>query len=337
MKAGDVGARYRIPDSRDHKFTRGTVMLSVGSEDYPGAAVLATAGAVGVGAGMVRLASTPAVASLVLQRFPTVVVERGDEVAPAKNSDAVVVGCGMSERRGREHALRWIKFEQSQPRAVPVVIDAGALAVVPELIAQRTAEQPVNTETLVVTPHHGEAARLISSLAPIAGAPLTVDAGHVSQSPELWARWIVEVTGMIVVLKGSPTIIGAPSGDGGAVVTRAIANAPGWTATAGTGDVLAGMIAARLAQVCADWHRRHTDNTVSIECQIVDAVADAVWLHGAAARCAAGLDTLASEDLLTRGMTGGIGHPITALDLARAIPETIGTVLAARESATMRT
>ncbi|WP_329608148.1 ADP-dependent NAD(P)H-hydrate dehydratase [Microbacterium sp. KUDC0406] len=162
----------------------------------------------------------------------------------------------------------------------PVVVDAGAL----DLVRGSTAP-------MVITPHAGEFARLRDRLGLPAGFPVD-ETGRAAQVNEVAA-----VLSCTVLLKGARTLVCAPDGD--AVV---VANAPGWLATAGAGDVLAGVIGALLA--------------ANVDKSPAEVAASAVWLHGRAATIAAGAEH------------GAVGHPIVALDVAEALPYAVAELLA---------
>ncbi|MGH3688592.1 MAG: NAD(P)H-hydrate dehydratase [Microbacterium sp.] len=158
----------------------------------------------------------------------------------------------------------------------PVVIDAGALDLAPG------ARAP-----FIATPH----AREFSRLQERSG----VRSSHENRAEA--ARQVAEKIGGTVLLKGARTLIAAA--DGTVIVVEA---GTGWLATAGTGDVLAGVLGAVLA--------------ANPGAPIGEVAAAGAWLHGHAARIAAGV----SE--------GGAGHPIVAMDVAEALPHAVADVLA---------
>ena len=145
--------------------------------------------------------------------------------------------------------------------ALPVLLKAERQIVVDADALSAFAGAPDGLRgAAVLTPHEGEFTRVFG---PIAGGRLAA------------ARDAAKRTGAVVVLKGSDTVIAAP--DGRAAIN---ANAPAWLATAGSGDVLSGLVAAQLAQGMAPF----------------EAAASAVWLHGEAGRIAG--EGLVAEDLL---------------------------------------
>lgn len=159
---------------------------------------------------------------------------------------------------------------------VPVVIDAGALDLA------EGARAP-----FLVTPHAREFARLQERLGVEPGVHDRVEA----------ARRLAATLGGAVLIKGARTVVASPEG-----TVIAVEAGTGWLATAGTGDVLAGVLGAVLA--------------ANPEVAVAEAAAAGVWLHGHAARIAAGV------------RDGGSGHPIVAMDVAEALPSAIADVLA---------
>lgn len=206
----DLRAWYPWPGPTSDKYGRGVVGLDTGTATYPGAALLGVSGALHSGAGMVRYAG-PA-RDEVLRAFPSV-------VAPLDPTDvgrvqAWVVGSGWPGGDPDRLARRVHDW-------VALVVDAGALDALPD-------ELPSDT---VLTPHAGELARLLG-----------VDRTDVEADPLTHARTAARQTGACVLLKGATQFCVAP--DGTAILAEP---GPAWTATAGSGDVLAGMVGTFLA------------------------------------------------------------------------------------------
>jgi NAD(P)H-hydrate epimerase len=195
----------------DHKWTHALSVLA-GSPRMPGAAVLVCAGALSAGASMVRLQSRGKIASLVA--LPVEVVRaRGTEVDP--RSRCVVAGPGLGN-----NSLAWLR-ERLNDTELATVLDADALQV-ETLTMVRHAPR-------IVTPHAGEFERL-------SGAPVPsrrIDA----------VRELAHGTDSFVLLKGPRTIIASPDGR-----IRVVNSGSSALATAGTGDVLSGMIGAAIAR-----------------------------------------------------------------------------------------
>ncbi|MCH9728632.1 MAG: NAD(P)H-hydrate dehydratase [Actinomycetia bacterium] len=213
--ADDVSTRWPVPGPDDDKYTQGVTGVMAGSATYPGAAVLCTGAAVAVTSGMVRYAGSAG--QQVLSRWPEVIATPGH--ATAGRVQAWVVGPGLGTDETAAAALCF-----ALDSSVPVIVDADALTMLaarPDLLANRRAPT-------VLTPHAGEFARL-------AGAP--PDEDRVGAT-----RRLADQLGVTVLLKGNVTVIAEPQG-------TVYLNAAGqsWAATAGSGDVLSGIIGALLA------------------------------------------------------------------------------------------
>ncbi|MCE7078767.1 NAD(P)H-hydrate dehydratase [Streptomyces sp. ST2-7A] len=212
----DIAALLPSPGPESDKYRRGVVGIAAGSERYPGAAVLAVSAALRGGAGAVRYLGPPAGA--VLARHPEVLVGHG-------RVQAWVVGPGLDDTaEGRERLATALADD------VPTVVDADALTLF------RDALPDDRRAPLVLTPHAGEAARLLG-----------VDREEV-EARRLWAvRELASRFGATTLLKGSTTLVTVPPTEG--PPPPVIANPTGtpWLATAGTGDVLAGLIGSLLA------------------------------------------------------------------------------------------
>ncbi|MFJ6084152.1 NAD(P)H-hydrate dehydratase [Streptomyces sp. NPDC092369] len=215
LQHADVAALLPVPGAESDKYRRGVVGIAAGSARYPGAAVLAVAGALRGGAGAVRYVG-PA-ADAVLARFPEVLVsDQGPK--HAGRVQAWVVGPGAGD--DASHVGEVLAAD------VPVLIDADGLR-----LADRDAVRARTAPTLM-TPHAGEAAALLGV------AREQVEGARLASARELAARY-----GATVLLKGSTTLIA--DADGGAV--RVNPTGTGWLATAGSGDVLSGLGGSLLA------------------------------------------------------------------------------------------
>ncbi|MGB2922307.1 MAG: NAD(P)H-hydrate dehydratase, partial [Mycobacterium sp.] len=215
FEAGDVAARWPVPGSDDDKYSQGVTGVMAGSATYPGAAVLCTGAAVAAHSGMVRYAGTAA--AEVVSHWPEVIATPGHTTAGRVQSWVVGPGLGTDETAA---AALCFALEAD----VPVLVDADGLTMLaahPELVANRRAPT-------VLTPHAGEFARL-------AGSPPGQD--RVADT-----RRLADRLGVTVLLKGNVTVIAEPGGP-------AYLNVAGqsWAATAGSGDVLSGIIGALLA------------------------------------------------------------------------------------------
>ncbi|MER7570442.1 NAD(P)H-hydrate dehydratase [Streptomyces sp. NPDC126514] len=216
LQHADVARLLPVPGAESDKYRRGVVGIAAGSARYPGAAVLAVAGALRGGAGAVRYVG-PA-GDAVLARFPETLVS---DTGPRKAGrvQAWVVGPGA----GDDAATVAEVLEAD----VPLLIDADGLR-----LADRQAVRERTAPTLM-TPHAGEAAALLGV------SREEVEGSRLSAVRELAARYRATV-----LLKGSTTLVADP--EAGTPV-RVNATGTSWLATAGSGDVLSGLSGSLLA------------------------------------------------------------------------------------------
>ncbi|WP_406240759.1 NAD(P)H-hydrate dehydratase [Streptomyces anulatus] len=218
LQYADVAALLPVPGPESDKYRRGVVGVVAGSERYPGAAVLAVAGALRGGAGAVRYVGPGADA--VIARYPEALVHAGPP-SKAGRVQAWVVGPGLGDGRSAEAAVADVLATD-----VPVLVDADGLRLLDaETVRTRTAPT-------VLTPHAGEAAALLGT------AREEVEAGRLAAVRELAARYRATV-----LLKGSTTLI-AEARD---TPVRVNPTGTSWLATAGSGDVLSGLTGSLLA------------------------------------------------------------------------------------------
>lgn len=215
LDAGDVAACWPVPGPDDDKYTQGVTGVMAGSATYPGAAILCTGAAVAATSGMVRYAGTAA--GEVVSHWPEVIAT--STPASAGRVQAWVVGPGLGTDEVAAAAL-----VHALETDLPVIVDADGLTILaahPEIVQGRTAPT-------VLTPHAGEFARLAGSSP---GAERVAD-----------TRRLADRFGATVLLKGNVTVVAEPDGQ---VYLNAAGNS--WAATAGSGDVLSGVIGALLA------------------------------------------------------------------------------------------
>lgn len=229
--------RFVAPSTDDHKYRRGLLAIVAGS--MPGAPLLAAEAAMRAGAGYVKLLSDhshpDAPAELVVTK------QVNEALDDARNS-ALLFGPGA----GRDEAARDI-LAQVLERHLPTVLDADALHLLdPDMLEGSDATK------LCITPHEGELARLCDAF------------GVTAEGKLARARGLHDVTGLTVLAKGPDTIL---VGDG---ATRFFPRGSSWLSVAGTGDVLSGIVASRLAG--------HGDPLRACD--------EGVWLHHEAARLA---------------------------------------------------
>jgi len=268
----DVSWLWPRPGPGDDKYSRGVLGVVAGGENYTGAALLAVLSAVSSGAGMVRYVGPPTPTLIVRSQVPEAVLGEGQVqawlIGPGVDADDESTE-GQAQRDAAQRALS---------SGLPCVVDAGGL----ELIVE-----PRFTPTLL-TPHAGELARLLSRL----DAP--VDRATVAGAPLAHARRLADLTTCTVLLKGATTLVVSPSSAD--LPVRAQADAPPWLATAGAGDVLAGLAGTLLASGMSP----------------LDAGSVAALVHGLAADAA------------------NPGGPVRALGVAQAIPVVVAAMLARR-------
>ncbi|MEU6881358.1 NAD(P)H-hydrate dehydratase [Streptomyces sp. NPDC046712] len=211
----DVADMLPVPGAESDKYRRGVVGVVAGSARYPGAAVLAVAGALRGGAGAVRYVG-PA-GDAVIARYPETLVHTGPP-AKAGRVQAWVVGPGLGDGPGVADVLA---------SDVPVLVDADGLRDLDASVVRG------RTAPTLLTPHAGEAAALLGV------SREAVESERLGAVRELAARY-----GATVLLKGSTTLV-ADAGGGGPV--RVNPTGTSWLATAGSGDVLSGLAGSLLA------------------------------------------------------------------------------------------
>jgi hydroxyethylthiazole kinase-like uncharacterized protein yjeF len=275
--AADARGMLRIPLTTDDKYSRGVVGFVTGSLEYPGAAVLGVSAAYRTGVGLVRYVGPDSVGALVLASRPEVVLGSG-------RTQAWVLGSGISvlnRSAATEQSIRGALGSH-----VPVVIDAGALDLVTDL---------GGAKHVVITPHAAELSRLMTV---ITGRPTEWSLDMIHRDPLGAAGRVADELGVIVSLKSHVTYIATPTAGDVRTVFQ-VTSPTTWLATAGTGDVLAGMMGAILAVA-----------QPTTQADIAKCVATATYLHGRAAAHASA------------------GGPIAALDVVDAIPSVVREVLA---------
>jgi ADP-dependent NAD(P)H-hydrate dehydratase / NAD(P)H-hydrate epimerase len=257
---------FPIPGIDGHKYTRGHTIVISGDIATTGAARMSARGCLRAGAGLVTLASprdalavNAAALTAVMVRPIDTVVEFAELLTDQRLNTCVIgPGAGVSDRT-RDFVLTALSGKRS------LVLDADALtsfAGAPERLFEAIKASP--DPQVVLTPHEGEFPRLFSD----------ISNKHPLRSKLERVRAAAERSGAVVLLKGPDTVVASP--DGRATIA---ANAPPWLATAGAGDVLAGMIAGLQAQVVAAFA----------------AASIGVWMLGEAAREAG--PGLIAEDL----------------------------------------
>jgi hydroxyethylthiazole kinase-like uncharacterized protein yjeF len=263
-----VAARWPTPGHVAHKYTRGVLGVVAGSDAYPGAAVLAVSGAIRAGVGIVRYIGPPVVTTHVLMARPEAVPGTG-------RVQAWLLGSGVEADVEQDSAI-----DQALGSGLPCVVDAGAL----EACVRRRAEgdRPADSDAILLTPHAGELARMLQILGHEVSRP------DVEARPWHHVRWLASLADATVLLKGPTTLVANPAGK-----VYSQNDGSSWLATAGSGDVLAGIAGALMASGVG----------------ALEAGAMAAHVHGRAA---------------IRASAGG---PIAAGDIADATPATVADLL----------
>ncbi|GAB2633457.1 bifunctional ADP-dependent NAD(P)H-hydrate dehydratase/NAD(P)H-hydrate epimerase [Nocardia goodfellowii] len=272
-RLNDIGAanRWPVPTTTSHKYLRGVLGVIAGSDTYPGAAVLAVMGAKEAGAGIVRYVGPERVTAHVLNEVPEAVPGVGQV-------QAWLLGSGVEDDEEQDRAI-----DIALTSGLPCVVDAGAL----EACVRRRIEgqRATGADRLLLTPHAGEVARILGWLGQ--DVPRT----KVEAKPAHFGLEIARAVDATVLVKGATTIVVRPDG-----LIASQAEAPPWLATAGAGDVLAGIAGALM----------------SGGVDAFDAGELAALVHGRAAM----------QAHHARG-----GGPITASSVAQATPAVIGQLL----------
>ncbi len=227
LDADDVRDALPSPVAETDKYRRGVLGVVAGSDAYPGAAELVVGGALGVGVGMVRFVSTGGAVAAVRAAHPEAVVTEigpgdGDALIGAGRVQAWVVGPGLGTDEAAARLVRAVLATD-----LPVLVDADAITVVaaqPDLVRSRTAPT-------LLTPHAGELSRLTGD-----------DRTEIESRRLAAVRAGARSLGVTVLLKGSSTLVALPDG-----AVRVNTAATPYLATAGSGDVLAGVCGALLA------------------------------------------------------------------------------------------
>ncbi|HUA40610.1 MAG TPA: NAD(P)H-hydrate dehydratase [Streptosporangiaceae bacterium] len=264
LQAADVAAILPRPAAESDKYRRGVLGLVAGSDQYTGAAMLSCGGAIHGGAGMVRFVSAAVAVDVVRQHWPEAVLTTYDPDRPGQSIEAAgrvqawAVGPGIGTGPQAEAVLAAVLASD-----VPVLVDADGLTV---LAGHRDLLR--RSAPVLITPHAGELARLLSA-----------DRADIEARRLNYARAAAAELGVTVLLKGSTTVIAEPDGSQPVLV-----NSTGtpWLATAGSGDVLSGLAGSLLAQGADAPH----------------AAAAAAYLHGMAGRLAARDAPIGASDLL---------------------------------------
>ena len=195
------------PRESDNKYRRGVLGCFTGDRNYPGAALMTTAAALATGVGMVRYLGSKRLRKDVIQFRPSVVGSSGPV-------DVLLIGSGV-----KSNFLNRQKMKKLISKKVPKVLDASAIQF-----------SKSSRSITVITPHAGELSRLIG-----------VKSSDIESNPVKYAQIAAELLRTTVLLKGNQTVVA----NGKRIIQLPAAST--WLATAGTGDVLAGILGALIA------------------------------------------------------------------------------------------
>jgi NAD(P)H-hydrate repair Nnr-like enzyme with NAD(P)H-hydrate dehydratase domain len=257
----------RKPNAADDKYSRGVVGFVTSSDEFPGAALLGITAAMRTGVGMVRYLGPKRVADLVLLSRPETVLQDG-------RAQAWVVGSGVPA----DDAAQGARIRKLAGEKTLLIVDAGALQIV---------DFKNCSATCVLTPHAGEAAELLNRLHP-QGSMRQVTRAEVEADPVNFAILISGITKQLTVLKGNQTVVALAPKEG-ADQSYQFDPAPAVLATAGSGDVLAGIIGAMLAG--------NAEDILSGDAELFDVVKAAINLQAKAAALAAQHSTVVALDI----------------------------------------
>lgn len=274
----DAAAWIAVPQESSDKYSRGVLGVVTGSERYPGAAVLGVEGASRTGVGMIRYLGAERPTDLVMRRRPEIVTAPG-------RVQGWLIGSGMDAAGRPDDDAQRLRAALRDGR--PLVIDAGAL----DLVGRASA--PV-----IVTPHFRELATMLAARADDDSDAVTAD--DIAADPTGWAVRAADSLGVTVLLKGHTTYVAAPGGP-----HHAVTAGPAWLATAGSGDVLGGVLGALVAT-----HAREIDEDGHAALAALGATA--AWVHGRA------------------GDRVSDGGPIVALDIVEGLSGVVRDLVRAR-------
>lgn len=314
IDAKDASKCLKKPNESSNKYSRGVLGLITGSNAYPGAAVLNAKSASRSNIGMVRYAGPLRAQNLVLQAVPEAVVS--DCLQGKVN--AITVGSGIpdyehcnddSTKSQRDYILDLLKpysaQNQENTNLPPVCVDAGALDLLPKKVCEK----------VVLTPHALELSKLLKRY------NLDFSAENIAKKPVEFAQKAADLTGATVLLKGSTTVVASAKNLNLPIFTCKYG--PSWLATAGSGDVLAGLLGALLAQNNCELNQNANYALIA---------ASAAVIHGLAANLAARSYEKAYEKSVYTNCANyenreNIEHPIVASDIIDALPYTLGSLM----------
>lgn len=341
VEAKDASKCLKKPEPFYNKYSRGVLGLVTGSNEYPGAAILSASAAAHANIGMVRYAGPLRAQNLVLQTSPEVVAS---EQLNGK-IDAITVGSGIPDadhcnteasanqrkyiasilaQYAKENNNSKEKSTSQKDNLPPICVDAGALDLLPKQVCTK----------VVLTPHAGELCSLFKRY------DLEISAQEILKNPVEYAQKAADLTGATVLVKGATTAVASPSELHSPIYIAKCA--PSWLATAGSGDVLAGILGALLAQResnnnpennknSANYAENSTENYSENENYAFIAASAAV-IHGISASLASRINsennyTQLAQDIVESKNVSTLSHPIVASDIINALPYILGILI----------
>lgn len=350
-----------VPLRTDSKYSRGVVALLTGSERYPGAGVLSASAACSAGAGYCRFWGPAQAQSCLLLSHPELVFDDEESLTSALSRVSCwVVGSGFAGLDASEPRFPLISqlfaqdyqcasssrcaqdFQRASSSPVVeagalcaadsasasasefasayVVVDAGALLAFVEMRKAGKADTSTahHAPRFVITPHTGEMARVMTALTSERWTHQQVE-----ERPRQCAQYVADNLGCVVVLKGNTTYVVAPEEQ------YELSSPTTWLASAGTGDVLAGILGALIAHNST----KLRDRKVSL----ATVCATSVLLHSVAGALASRVITPESAVQLLRGDAelddvAQLGQPLSASIVVDHVVQAYGVLLQARES-----
>lgn len=344
VEAKDASKCLKKPEPFYNKYSRGVLGLVTGSNEYPGAAILSASAAAHANIGMVRYAGPLRAQNLVLQTSPEVVAS---EQLNGK-IDAITVGSGIpdadhcntetsaNQRRyiasilaqyAKENNNSKKKSTSQKDNLPPICVDAGALDLLPKQVCTK----------VVLTPHAGELCSLFKRY------DLEIRAQEILKNPVEYAQKAADLTGATVLVKGATTAVASPSELHSPIYIAKCA--PSWLATAGSGDVLAGILGALLAQRESNNNPENNKNSANYAENGTENYAEnaenenyafiaasAAVIHGISASLASRINsennyTQLAQDIVESKNVSTLSHPIVASDIINALPYILGILI----------
>ena len=344
VEAKDASKCLKKPEPFYNKYSRGVLGLVTGSNEYPGAAILSASAAAHANIGMVRHAGPLRAQNLVLQTSPEVVAS---EQLNGK-IDAITVGSGIPDadhcntetsanqrkyiasilaQYAKENNNSKEKSTSQKDNLPPICVDAGALDLLPKQVCTK----------VVLTPHAGELCSLFKRY------DLEISAQEILKNPVEYAQKAADLTGATVLVKGATTAVASPSELHSPIYIAKCA--PSWLATAGSGDVLAGILGALLAQRESNNNPENNKNSANYAENGTENYAEnaenenyafiaasAAVIHGISASLASRINsednyTQLAKDIVESKNVSTLDHPIVASDIINALPYILGILI----------